>query len=116
MRILTYPQQWRCDECGGLIERVEEGWLEWRHEWPNDPRLYGFRIVHHFSASPYGPHGTCYAAQRLPGRPLSFFIGPEGLDKLLTILEDQRVRELAGFAEVIRRLHLPGHEERRATV
>jgi hypothetical protein len=52
-------EQFICDECGGLIKKVEDGWLEWINP-PNKP-VHGFRIVHNAASSPgVVQAGNCY--------------------------------------------------------
>jgi hypothetical protein len=43
-------QQSICDECGGLIKKVDDGWLEWIDD--STTSIRGFRIVHVQGASP----------------------------------------------------------------
>jgi hypothetical protein len=55
--------QWYCDECGEVIASPQAGCVEW--EVDNEGRGWGFRILHHCTASPrprgcgfYGNHHT----------------------------------------------------------
>ena len=51
--------QFICDECENLIEKIEDGWLEWLN--PPDKPVHGFRIVHVAGASPrFNQGGNCY--------------------------------------------------------
>jgi hypothetical protein len=119
-------QQWICDTCCGLIERPEHGWLQWLSD--EDGKCYGFRIVHHMSASPrkgYSSRG-CYGLHPSQAREdidLSQFVGQDGLAQLLRFFvhageldpEDGQPRLKSGkeFAELVRRLMIPHYEEAR---
>lgn len=113
-------QQWVCDECGELIEKPEDGWLEWLSSVSHNIPAMGFRIVHHKLAS---PRGSCYYNDSnkdvnpvfISDGHLDFYLGLNGLATLLTFFLDDKFK--AGnpgeVAEIIRRLHLPHYEEAR---
>jgi len=120
------PNRWYCDECGEPITRAKDGWLEWRKVGPNGERSEGFRIVHHFSASPRASgvrQGGCYYSEPPAGSDvlisnmhLEHFTDPlDGLARLTTSLQPSgaRTADTAGVLEVIRRLHVPLWEEAR---
>lgn len=50
-RKLRPLEQWVCDTCGDVIEQPSDGWLEWVRN-DADGRVGGFRVVHHYKASP----------------------------------------------------------------
>lgn len=53
--MLTPLKQFICDECGDIINTPSEGYIEWEEGLDKDGKWFakGFRIVHHFPASPY---------------------------------------------------------------
>lgn len=80
-------KQWRCDKCGEIIERPEDGYVEFR-ELSMDKAVYDdFIIVHHRLASQLKDkeeHG-CYVYSL--GEPLKNFLGDEGKVRLLSLLD-----------------------------
>jgi len=119
---------WICDTCGELIETVEAGWVEWlvivnRYDTADKRQGRGLRLVHHQPASPrrMARYGSCqYDAhaefQRdgasLYDLPLSSFLGPDGLNLLLSMIaEDELPTE--DVLEMTKRLHIPGYEHAR---
>lgn len=109
-------QQWVCDRCHGVIEKPQDGWLEWLSELP-DLTYSGFKIVHHAPASPYKPkNGDCYHYTRHIGRSdmhLDMFLGIDGMARMTTWTYSPGVKSLEEWAEVFRRLHVPNYEEAR---
>jgi hypothetical protein len=106
-------QQFICDECGEVIKKVEDGWLEWIHE--RRGPIHGFRIVHIVRASPrFKKGGSCYYPDRLNASDnhLIYFAGPDGLSVLLSFLE-KKLSDPRELADIIRRLHVPHYEEAR---
>lgn len=115
--------QWICDTCGEVIERVKDGWFEWvsrRDDSGGKSTVSNFRIVHHIAASPRRGKGGCY---RTPGanakddraNHLEQFVGPRGVDNLMDILEMNRIEDTEQFARVVRRLLIPGFERKLAS-
>jgi len=105
--------QFICDECKGVIEKIEDGWLEWFDG--NENPLRGFRIVHFSEASPrLEKGGNCYYPESsdVNGLHLEVFAGSDGLALLLSFFE-RNLADSNEFAEVIRRLHIPHYEEGR---
>jgi hypothetical protein len=106
-------RQFVCDECQAIIEKVEDGWMEWFDG--NENPLHGYRIVHTPEASPrFENGGDCHYpnGSNVSGLQLKVFTGSDGLALLLSFFE----RKLAvpnEFAEIIRRLHVPHYEEAR---
>lgn len=120
-------EQWYCDECGGLIQEPEHGYVEWVLDYAQK-RNHGFRIVHHGPRSPRHPDGDCYRYTNAPGRSdlsLTYFVGPEGLVELLSKLDvgpyharnfagsDIQQQDMRDFVELFRRCHLPYYEDAR---
>ena len=117
-------KQWICDECGKLIEKPKDGWLEWLSEGPMEG-YYGFRIVHHKSASP--KKDGCYEYSKHRGRKdmhLKQFLVEEGIIRLLSFVDigspfssDTEhvlmIEDLQEWTELYRRLYIPYYEEAR---
>jgi hypothetical protein len=55
-------KQFICDSCGEIIQRPEQGWIEWLMINDSDKGLTcgKFRICHHRSFSPYKTTQGCY--------------------------------------------------------
>tara|TARA_Y100000588_G_scaffold201434_1_gene215043 strand:- start:58 stop:552 length:495 start_codon:yes stop_codon:yes gene_type:complete len=119
-------RQWICDQCGEVIQKPEDGYLEWIR---NPEGLYeGFKIVHHKTASPlqYENDG-CFHYTNAPDRHdlhLDAFIGNAGLPKLLSLVDNGciadpfdetgiKVANMREYMELFRRLQLPYYEEAR---
>jgi hypothetical protein len=117
-------KEWICDHCHQLIERPEDGWVEWLHD--DKTGAHSFRIVHHASASPRGD-GRCYRYSDHRDRQdnhLTQYIGPDGMGYALDWLSDgpadrkdgphpANVRNINEFLDVFCRLHIAGYEEAR---
>ena len=106
-------QQFICDECGEVIEKVEDGWIEWFDDFENP--IHGFRIVHYSSASPRNEQGrTCYypESSALCDHHLRDVTGSNGLAYLLSFFE-RNLGDPKELAEIIRRIRIPHYEEAR---
>ena len=106
-------EQFICDECGELIEKLEDGWLEWIDDYKNP--IHGFRIVHASGTSPRRKSGkNCYYPESigLCDGHLSHFSTIDGLAILLSFFE-KNLGTPKELAEIIRRLHIPHYEEAR---
>lgn len=117
-------QQFICDTCGQIIQRPEEGWLEWLYDIENQT-VEDFRIVHHKMSSPLDGREGCYQhgdslnraddhlhnIQRLliPELLMHLDIGPYHAPDGPT----NRVRDMRNYVEVFRRLTIPYYEEAR---
>jgi hypothetical protein len=113
-------RQWICDTCGELIARPEDGWVEWQNEKQKtsepEPRYYDFRIVHQIVASPRREERTegCYAPNhQMMSSHLHHLLGPDGLIGWIEHIERGTVKDLDGWAEMMRRLYIPYYEEAR---
>jgi hypothetical protein len=113
---------WFCDTCGKLIKKPEDGMLQWLVKRVDD-RAAGrdLRIVHHLAASPLGGKHGCYANvdvefQRdgsiLADWHLTEALGPDGLVRLLTLIEDKQLA-ISQVNRVIMRLFVPSYEQTR---
>jgi hypothetical protein len=114
--------QWICDECGKVIAKPEAGWLEWRFL---DGREFGFRIVHHLTASPRSEHipatnqwtgegcyGVIPSGQERSSH-LETMLGIGGMLAMLDMQQRSKI-DLAEWTELFKRLFLPYYEEGRA--
>lgn len=102
-----------CDECGELIEKLQDGWLEWIDDCKNP--IHGFRIVHVSGASPRRNSGkNCYypESSNISDMHLDFFSQIDGLAVLLSFFE-RNLGTPKELAEIIRRLHIPHYEQAR---
>ncbi|MBI2873378.1 MAG: hypothetical protein HYY00_09360 [Chloroflexi bacterium] len=122
-------EQWVCDFCGEVIERPEQGWIEWLADPSDGFRQEGFKIVHYAPYSPRKPRGRCYHYDNPPsGRRaldiyLSEFVGEKAMPQLLVFVDGgpyrekeyggPRVKDLREWAELVRRLTIPYFEEAR---
>jgi len=121
-------KQFICDECGEIIERPEEGFVEWiRDEVDGRQQACGFRIVHHYKYSPLKgkKKDACYKYGDHDGRSddhlnhildmknqfilsfldLGYFHSTEGNSCLITDFKE--------FADFARRLTIPYYEQAR---
>lgn len=106
-------QQFICDECQGVIKKIDDGWVEW-FDGDENP-LHGFRIVHASEASPrFEEGGNCNYPENpnVSDHYLKVFTGPDGLAWLLAFFE-RKLADPNELAEIIRRLHIPHYEEAR---
>jgi len=113
---------WICDTCGESIEKPENGRVEWLTKYDgNHPAGRDLRIVHHVTRSPLGGSKGCYPDEHaenvkdgsvVTSFPLDDALGPDGLVRLLTILEDSELPAPV-VNRVIMRLFIPGYEQAR---
>lgn len=120
-------KQWFCDTCGDVIQRPEDGWIEWLRD--DDHRVHSFRICHHAKASPRrnASREGCYAYGNSKGRQdlhLDSVLGHDGLAYFLSFVDvgaihDKEgtsvpgVKDLRNWTDTLKRLHLPLYEEAR---
>jgi hypothetical protein len=105
-------QQWFCDSCGGLIEKPEDGWIEWYTE--GDAYIAsGYRIVHHDQRCMYNEHVLFQQGKMVSDNHLDDYVGPNGLVYLTRMLELDNLKDKSELIEMIRRLHVPYYEEAR---
>ncbi len=118
-------EQFICDKCGEIINKPEEGWIEWISEINNDDyKVYGFKIVHHSLHSPL-KRGGCYHYTNHSGRSdshLNHFL-ENCIIQLLSFLDQgpylspeykgPRVKDMREFVKLTRRLTIPYYEEAR---
>jgi len=103
-----------CDTCGEVINKPEEGWVEWL-SFIEDDELKGkdFRICHHKSkCQKHARHQYC------SDLPMTHFIGGEAVAHLTGML-DPKVNDgctpidMEQFIDFFRRFTLPYYEEAR---
>lgn len=109
-------EQWYCDVCGEVIEKVEDGWLEWYKERLNDGSFgkeKEYRIVHHDKSCMYNSNRLYKDNKMNADMHLHGFVGPDGLVSLLSKIQFDDVENNRELVEIIRRLHVPFYEEAR---
>ncbi|WP_311276387.1 hypothetical protein [Methylobacterium sp. WCS2018Hpa-22] len=116
-------RQWLCDSCREVIFSPEDAWVEWLGH--RDGGRTGFRICHHQLATPEGfqSYSIFDAASGRPNMHMNRLIGPNGLLRLMEMVEDQgsfsnssgyrRVANMKEFLELMRRVQIPHYEEAR---
>lgn len=116
-------RQWLCDQCGLPILQAKDGWVEWTMD--RSSKLWkstGFRIVHHFIASPRRAPRGCYGDKDELTTHLHHVID-EGVSWGLELLgvgepgglgsRQTTVADLTEWAVLVRRLWLPFYEQAR---
>ena len=116
---MAETKYWICDVCHRKIEKPEDGWVEWI-ALPDGKVGHDLRLVHHRPASPLavGCQFDKEAERRKDGGfigdlPLTMFMGPGGLMRLLTFIEDHKL-PTEDVLEMIKRIHIPGYERVRS--
>lgn len=114
-------KQWFCDTCGEIIEKPEDGYLQWRRN--SDFKIEDFVIVHHKVASPLNhDKDGCYKRHYNSDNSLVEFLGDRGLVNLHSLADpgpyhmpefDMFVNDVRKWLEIYKRLHLPYYEEAR---
>lgn len=111
-------KQWICDCCGELIEKPEDGYVEWQEGKKK------FRIIHHRGSSPRRPDRDCFYSSELRGgdTALPDLLGDEGRVRLTSWLDPGEeftdnvrtsVKSLREWVVLFRRLQVPLFEEAR---
>lgn len=113
-------EQWICDVCGGVIEKSEDGYLQWKMN--SDSKIEEFAIVHHISASPRRTQGGCYLEEPVRDFQLDGFLGVNGVLRLQSLIDPDpfhrgahysRINNIQIWLETYRRLYIPYYEEAR---
>lgn len=114
-------KQWICDECGELIEKPEDGYIQFHYDENND--CDDIIIVHHYPKSPLKDKRKdgCYRYRF--DLDLKSHLGEDGIAWMLSLLdwgphierEFKRLRtiNIRKWVETFRRLHTPYYEEAR---
>ncbi|HET7000504.1 MAG TPA: hypothetical protein VFI33_04320 [Puia sp.] len=116
-------EQFYCDTCDMLIEKVDDGAVEWKDksEAPEGRHLSGsFRICHNTKTK------NCYQPERTGynnNSALSKFLGEEGYIQLLDFIDrgsridknysGTRISDMREYVEFVKRLTIPHYEEAR---
>ncbi|MCK9524534.1 MAG: hypothetical protein M0R49_01210 [Limnochordia bacterium] len=108
-------KQWICDSCGELIEKPQDGWLEYLNDRKTE-RVYGFRIVH-YDAKCYYPRSN--KDVMVGDRHLEHMLESGGFGHMLHWLELSQIGkikehiDISDYTEIMRRLYLLYWEEAR---
>jgi len=115
---------WICDTCGEKIISPDKGMIEWysREDEDGIRRSSKLRLVHQLSASPlrkmnmfrkgcaFDLHeNTMNVEGFVSNEPLSAFLGPDGLMRLLSLIAGGEF-PVVEVLKMIKRLHVPGYE------
>ena len=119
MKLLKPLEQFICDSCGQVIEKPEDGWLEWISE-RGTRKAHSFRICHHQSKSPFKGRDGCYVHGATPGNHLHH-VTENRIVELLQFIDvgekhdpaftGPHVTSLREWAELTRRLAVPYYEQ-----
>ena len=113
---------WRCSSCGGLITKIEEGWVEWlaSDDEAGAAHLRDLRLVHRWviDSGSSQSHGCRFDGRRefrkdrsiVEGLSLERFVGPDGLMLLLSFVA-QGEMPTEDVLELTKRLQIPGYEQ-----
>ena len=117
---------WKCDQCGEPILSVEDGWVEWLSGaalGAYEGSGHQLRLVHTRHSSPRADRrNACYHDEAhwhtvegwtVSDLPLSMFVGPDGLMRLLEFLSDKRFADPEEVLELVKRLFIPQYEATR---
>lgn len=105
-------QKWICDNCGKLIENMNDGCLEWMTVREGETyKIKKPKIVHRVKC--------LYNQERLlkdynailADVSIKSVLGNDGLMELLSILSDADKEDQEDFIRIIKRLHIPNYEE-----
>lgn len=114
-------QQWYCDTCGGIIEKPEDGYVQFKREVIDGvPKYTDFIIVHHKTKSPRATRHGCYKYDN--DNDLKEYLGDRGKIQLLNILDPGEyhmpdfillTNNVRAWREFFMRLQIPYYEEAR---
>lgn len=120
-------RQFICDTCGEIIEKPEDGWIEWIHS--DDGMQTEFNIIHNAGSSPRKEfnHEGCYQHGGRNGRMdnhLNQYTDPNVIMSfLLHFIDMGRYHDPNGkyiakvdiseYVDLVRRLTIPYYEEAR---
>jgi hypothetical protein len=113
-------ETWICDSCGGLIEKPDDGWVEWI-SLGSSKLGRDIRLVHKFGAVSGNKKDRCMFNGRaefakdggtVADNSLTGFLGTDGLMRLLVFISESEL-PTPDVLEMIKRLHIPGYEQAR---
>jgi len=116
IKMVNETKTWICDNCGGEIMDIKDGWLEWlstKGDSGNYDNTFGMRIVHRVRCiydewKPFKELGALTMDMDL-----EHFAGPDGLVRLLALISRGEFKDMEEVLEIIKRIHIPGHEAAR---
>jgi len=109
---------WICDYCSGIIERPEDGLVEWINSVDISAPGRNIRLVHGFRD---GSYEKCTFDQHIEYKKdlgtiadgeLISFLGTDGLMRLLAMVSKSEL-PIPETLEMIKRLHIPDYEHAR---
>ena len=108
------PNTWVCDVCGGSVENVRDGWVEWVEYKEPDGGWKGqdLRLVHHRERCMYNDREIVKRGGSVSDMHLHAFLGPDGLMYLLSKIAAGSIAT-DEVLDMIKRLHIPGYEQAR---
>lgn len=115
-------EQWICDTCGQVIEKPEDGYVQFGNQ--ENGFYKDFIIVHHFSASPRREYNDKGCYQYNSDSDLIHYLGENGIAALLSQIDHGRhfgnsdetcIKNLSetNWIDFFRRLQTPYYEEAR---
>lgn len=127
--MLTPLNQFICDHCGQVIEKPEEGFVEWETRRDSSGIFIqsGFKIVHHYAYSPKkdSSDSGCYHHDKSEFRSdnhLEYFLGEGKMAQLFYFLDfgepfsadiRTKVKDMREYVDFVKRLTIPYYEEAR---
>ena len=119
-------EQWICDSCKEIIKKKDDGFVQFILD-TTDENLYSdIKIIHAHAVSPHSKtERGCYIGRidLIHDSPLSWFDGPDGIARLLSLIDlgphiekeyrGPQVTNLRNWVEFFRRLYIPYYEEAR---
>lgn len=103
-----------CDKCNQYISTPEEGYIEWLRN-INTEEITNFHIVHNTATCLYNEQKMYHEySSSAPGNHLQYFLGTDGLIKLLKLIEDDKVINKSEVVEIIKRVQVSGYEAARS--
>jgi len=116
--MLKILEQWYCDYCGGVIEGVSSGCVEWQSTLATGA-VSGLRIVHKRRECTYDPAELALVGKKGTLIGMDMVMGAAGLGTLMGRLSEVLrsnsipIEDLQAFIEVVRRTQVPYYEEAR---
>lgn len=100
---------WKCDACGGRIQSIKDGWVEFLWDMKTGAKR-GFRIVHHLRPRcQYKSEAVETNDIAIGDHHLEVFLGVHGLARLLALADD--AADPAEVVRLLQRIHFPSWSE-----